>query len=189
MSNSMRSPLSWSLLVSLLLALGACASAGPPRTGEEPDESTAGYPYTRNQLRDAFKVGTLISLRIEEGRKVHFEDQEVIAADKSGCTIATRVVTEKGEVVEDKGSETHTWQELQAMASHPLEETVISEGTLKSFIGEIETWLYVHTTHDADGRPMQSYHHYAKTLPGPPVLETVTVDGKMVKRISMVGRR
>lgn len=173
----------------LVVALAACASSGPPRTGEEPDESIAGYPYTRNQLRDAFVVGTRVNLRIEDHGKIHFEDLDVVAADATGCTIATKVVTESGTLVEDRGTRARTWQEIQADESHPLAETVISEGTLKSFIGEIETWLYVHTSEDAEGHEVQTFHHYAKTLPGPPVLETVTVDGELVRRVVMIGRR
>lgn len=97
---------------------------------------------------------------------------------EAGLALAMRVTAPRGTLV----------LKSTVAASHELSlaPLVINEVTV---VGEIETWLYVHTTHDADGRPMQSYHHYAKTLPGPPVLETVTVDGKMVKRISMVGRR
>jgi hypothetical protein len=184
---------SWPPLVACLCAaalLGACASArGPTRTGEEPDESIAGYPYSRNQLREAFVVGSRINLRIEDKGKIHYEDLEVVAADGAGCTMTTKVVTQSGQLVEDKGTETRTWHDLQAEASHPIEETVIIDGTIKSFMGEIETWLYLHTSKGDDGRETQTYRHYAKDLPGPPVLETTTVDGKLVRRVTMIGRR
>lgn len=199
MIDTSRSPHVWQLLSApiVALALGACASTpaepntGPDRTrtGEETDATIADYPFTRDQLRAAFVVGTRIDLRIEDHGKVHYEELAVTAADQTGCTIATRIVTEEGHLVADKGSQTRTWAEIQADESHPRAETVISEGKLQSFMGDTDTWLYIYTTTDAQGHALQSFHHYAKKLPGPPVLETDTVDGQIVKRTFMVGRR
>lgn len=218
MIDSTRAPLGWQRFSApiVALALGACATtpaapapspnspnspnsltgnapANPPadlpRTGEEPDETVASYPFTRDQLRTAFVVGTRIDLRIEDHGKIHFESLDVTAADQTGCTIATRLVTEQGDLIADKGSQTRTWAEIQADESHPRAETVVTEGKLKTFIGDTDTWLYVYTTTDPEGHHVESYHHYAKKLPGPPVLETDTVDGQLVKRTFMVGRR
>jgi hypothetical protein len=67
---------------------------------------------------------------------------------------------------------------------------VRSEGQITVPVGdELETWLYVVSAVDEDGKETQSLYHFAKTWPGPPVLTTITVDGKMTKRITMVGRR
>ena len=170
--------------------LAACGSSGTStRPDEGPPVEFAPTPYTSKQLRDALVVGTRIDLRVEEGRKITEQQMEVIAADAEGCTMATRVLDADGKLLEDQGSNVFKWDELRDHAKFPKDKVVRTEGRITVPVGERDAWLYVITSLDEDGKEVETYMHFAKDLPGPPVRMVVQVEGKVVSSWTMVGRR
>lgn len=177
-------------LTSMLAALVGCGSSGSStRPDEEAPTGFAPTPYTSKEIRDALVVGTRIDLRVEEGREVTERQMEITAADAEGCTIATKVFDDKGKLVEDQGTKVFTWNELRDHAKFPSDKVVRTEGRITVPVGEHDAWLYVVTSLDGDGKEVETYMHFAKDLPGPPVRMVVQVDGKVVSNWTMVGRR
>jgi len=172
-------------------ALGACASSEQTNTSEPGKVEVSPTPFTAKQIRDAMPTGSKISLRMEdEAGKVTVEEWEVTEATPETCTIAIKVFNEDGsKLIEDKGTQTSTWNELRDQAKFPEDQTVRSEGNITVPVGVHETWLYVVTTKTDDGKAMQSYYQFAKTLPGPPVQMSIMVDGKIIQKMTMVGRK
>jgi len=179
------------LITGLASALGACASTDKAGGSEPAKVEVSPTPFTAKQVRDALPTGSKISLRREDANnKVTIEEWEVTAATPKTCTMTVKVFNEDGsQLIDDKGSVTNTWNELRDNAKFPEDQTVRSEGIITVPVGEHETWLYVVTSKTDDGKEMQSYYTFAKDLPGPPVQMSVLVDGKIVSKMTMVGRK
>lgn len=180
-----------SVAVSSLLLTGACASSDKVTTSEPEKVEVSPTPFTAKQIRDALPTGSKISLRIEDAAgKVTTEEWEVTEATAETCTMSMKVFNEDGsKLIEDKGTVTQTWNELRDHAKFPEEQTVRSEGNITVPVGVHDTWLYVVTSKTDDGKEMQSFYQFAKKLPGPPVQMSVMVDGKIIKKMTMVGRK
>jgi hypothetical protein len=187
--------LSQSLLASSVCALAlmaACASSAVvPDEGDDVqnDSTFAPKPYGSRQLRQALPVGSRITIRNEAKGKVHFEEYEVIEADREYLTMTHQITRETGEVVDDLGESDYSWNELRDQAAFPVDRTVRSEGSIEVPVGSFDTWLYVVTEQDDQGRPEVTYYHFAKELPGPPVVMSVVIDGKTTLNRTMVGRK
>ena len=185
--NSLFSVMALGILVTS--AVG-CASSPPPDIVETPDPTRLPTPYTANQIRAAMPEGTMIWMRMETPGKVTQEEWEVVDADDETCTMSSKVYDESGKkLLEDKGERTHKWTELRDHASFPIATTMRAEGRIDTPVGSFDSWLYIADTVGEDGLPLLMHFHFAKELPGPPVLMTRTVDGKTVLTMKMVGRR
>ncbi len=178
-----------SLSIVMAFALAACASTSQ-RTTEPGREDIAALPFSADDIRKAMKVGTEITLRDEDGAgKVKLVEWTVTEANADEVTLHTKILSEDFKLVEDQGTSVHKWTEMRDHAAFPVDQTVRSEGMLTVPVGVHETWLYVVSSTNEDGKNVESFYQFAKTLPGPPVQMSIVVDGKVVRKMTMVGRR
>ena len=181
-----------------LLALLACAkdpsSIPQVQTGGDPVPSVSPAPgngvtespFSVEQLRSGFAVGTKIRLAINAvGEPERFEQWDITATDASGMTIASRSYAADGSLLKDDGSGTSTWEELRMHAVFPASQTVREEVKLTTDLGEFDCWLY--TVVDPQSDTVKRLW-FAKTLPGPPLLFTIVAGKGTVFEMRTVGR-
>lgn len=77
------------------------------------------------------------------------------------------------------------WEELQGHASFPEERTTIENVDTKTPFGTFPCWLY--TVRDtAEGKDTAQRFHFARELPGPPVLVEMESGGRVFFRMEMI---
>lgn len=185
-------------LLAVALVLTACASSDPssatPSTSASPSASAAvgddfiAPPFTAEQIRAGLPVGTVLRLRIaKQGEPVTIEEWSFTAADDKGCTIHTIVFADDGSTqIEDQGSATSTWTELESHAHFPAALTTRTDGHIDMKAGTFDTWHFEVRSPEPNG-PVKRMH-FAKNLPGPPVVmeivqgDTVLLDMQLVSR-------
>lgn len=144
-------------------------------------------PFSAAELRAGLPAGTEIKLRVKTAAlPAVIEHWTFTAVDDRGCTIHARVLDESGAVIRDEGSGTSTWAELESHAHFPKERTTRSESIARVPAGTFETWLFEVGPEKPDG-PISRYH-FAKTLPGPPILMEVISAGERVRSIELISR-
>lgn len=173
------------------LAAGCASSTVVPDVGDDVQDGAdfAPKPYGSRQLRAALPTGSAFTIRNEADGEVTLDEFVVVETDREYCTMEHRVTTEDGKLIEELGETEFAWNELRDHAAFPAEITVRSEGHLDVPVGSHDTWLYVVTDQNDEGLPQVTYYHFAKELPGPPILMTVVVDGKLALTRTMVARR
>lgn len=175
----------------LALALLACAPhpAPPEAPAAEEAAGTVSPPVTLEQFRAAFPVGTTIRLRLAaKGQPTVVQTWVWTAVDETGCTIASTVHDEAGALLKDEGESRATWAELMGHATFPAARTVRTDGAVAVPAGTFPAWVF--TVQDAaeDGTPQVKTYHFAKTMPGPPVLFTIQQGGEEVFRMTTIER-
>ncbi|MFZ5478979.1 MAG: hypothetical protein ACOZNI_19570 [Myxococcota bacterium] len=176
----------------LALVLAACAPhpatpATPPPAAEA--EAFAPHVHTLEELRAAFPQGTRVRLAIAIPGQPEMEQRwQFVAVDAETCTIASQVYTPAGELVQDEGQGTSTWAELYTHADFPASKTTREESSVDVPAGHFDTWLYTVRKAGEDGVPELHRYHFAKTLPGPPVLYTAEREGKEIFRMTLLER-
>ncbi len=171
----------------LTLALGACAST-PDAPDAVPPAPLAPRPFTADEIMRAMPVGTLIRLRMDNRGESTIEEWRVTDADATSCTIAAKVLSPDGALLEDQGQGTSTWAELRDHASFPASHTVRERSHVEVPAGAFDTWAYVVTAETEDGEPSVSTFHFAPALPGPPILMTVVIAGEEIARMTLLER-
>ncbi len=193
--------------ISIVLALGLVTACGgsaadvqatqvpspPSSAAAAVDPSTqaiAPRPFTADQIRDAMPKGQVLRFRMEgAGAAATVEEWTVVAADAEGMTLASKVFAEDGALLRDEGEARSTWIELRDHATFPAAATTRTEGELDTPLGRLATWTYEVSKPGDDGVPVVSTFVFAKTLPGPPVLLTVTRQGQVVRRMTLLARK
>lgn len=144
-------------------------------------------PFGVEALKSAFPVGTVVRLRMRKaGEAETVERWQVTAADDSGMTIASTVYNADGSLLRDEGSGTSTWVELTTHGQFPVAKTVREDSSVDVPAGHFDTWLY--TVVDSEKDTVSRYH-FAKTLPGPPVLFTVVAGKGTVFEMALLERK
>ena len=163
-------------LIALLSSVEATSKTPPPPAPAEA-AVTLPTPYTAEQIRESFQPGKqlMFGLKSPEGDKV--QHWKVLASDEGTVTIEFRT---QGE---DAVEKTSTWEELRDHALFPEENTVREEGTRETKLGTFDCWIYTRT----EG-PKVSTFVFAKGLPGPPVVMTITVEGNEVFSMEQLKR-
>jgi hypothetical protein len=173
-----------------LVALTACSSARPtqPPASNRMGPGRAPTPFSAEQIRGAFPDGTWVRLAIETPDEPKtFMVFRFSAGDREGATVTTTLLDVAEAPVAPHTSGRSTWRELQSHASFPEGEVRITPATFDTFRGPLDGWLY-EVTQAAEGRLTVTRYAFARELPGPPVLLEATIDGKLVRRLTMVGR-
>jgi hypothetical protein len=162
----------------------AVKAAAPAAT-----EATVSPPVTLEQFRAAFPVGTKIRLLIAaKGKPTEEQRWTWVKADNDGCVIATTVHDEKGTLIRDEGTNASKWTELLSHGSFPAAKTERSDSSIEVPAGRFETWLFTVRDQAKDGTPLVKRYHFAKTMPGPPVLFTIEGAGVEIFRMTMLER-
>lgn len=184
-------------LLFALLPLSGCAYAPAPVPSPAPaveapaqPAETAPRPFTAGQIRGAMPKGHVLRLRMEAaGKPTVIEVWTVVEADAETMTMATQVYGEDGALREDQGAEVAKWSELVEHAAFPAAATLRTEGEAETALGTLATITYEVTKPGDDGVPVVSRFVFAKALPGPPVLLTVTRQGIVLRKMTILERK
>lgn len=107
----------------------------------------------------------------------------MLEVNEYGTSLRTELFSEDGERLQDLGADFLTWREWRRRARLPAASTSLETSSVTAAGGSFTTWLYTVT----DGATVQRFH-YAKDLPGPPVLSTMEVAGVEVSRTELLER-
>lgn len=161
------------------------APAAEPPPAEAPEGETVSPPVTLDQFRAAFPAGTTIRLRVQVAGSPPLEERwEWTAVDPEGGTMRSTTYAPDGTVLQEAEART-PWTELMGHARFPADRTVATDSTVTVPAGTFETWLY--TVTGEDPTEVRRYH-FAKEMPGPPVLFTIESAGTEVFRMEMLER-
>lgn len=184
-----------SLSICLVLALPACGSSAPPPTDPAPPAATEptpapqpahlAPPFDAAALQAGLPAGTELKLRITAaGQPTVIQHWVFTASDASGCTIHARILGEDGvTLIKDEGEGTSTWAELESHALFPAALTTRTDSSVDVEAGHFETWLFEVRPAERGG-PIKKLH-FARTLPGPPVLMQVIDQGTGGEQVTM----
>jgi hypothetical protein len=179
------------MLLALLLACApkAAAPTDAPAPADAPAEAFAPHVHTLDELRAGIPQGTRIRLGIAVAGQPTVEQRwEFVKVDAQGATIASQVYSEAGELLQDEGTGTSTWEELYRHADFPAATTTREESSVEVPAGKFDTWLYTVPKVGEDGSPEVHRYHFAKAMPGPPVLYTAERGGSEFFRMTMLER-
>lgn len=185
------------MLLALALAL-ACAHAPGGASPLPPagllsislPDGTLPRPFTAEQIRAAMPVGTQIDLRVAVGGQAPVSFRWVVsAADAETVTILSSTQGPDGRWTPDEGDGRSRWSELVEHAAFPSKQSQRVESTVDTPLGHFDTWRYTVNGKDEAGNAQVSTYHFARTLPGPPVLYTIEQGGVEVFRMSQTLRR
>ena len=123
------------------------------------------------QCRDALQAA--IGLAVSRTHyAVEVEHWLVKAADAEKMTLHSEALAEDGQLLHDEGDEVNTWSDLMKHATFPAALTTRSEGHVSVPAGEFDSIDYeIHS-----GAQVKRFH-FARQLPGPPVLMEVEDEG------------
>lgn len=184
------------LVLALLMLAASCASttsapvATAPSKDDAPADATiAPRPFTAEQIRAAMPTGQQLKFRMEvAGAPTIIEQWIVTAADATQMTMSSKSFADDGKLVEDQGSDTSTWTKLMEHATFPAAKTTVTESTVETPAGTFASIVY-EVRDTKDGVPVVTHFHFAKTLPGPPVLLTVDAGGKRIRTMTLLERK
>lgn len=174
-----------------MLALwGAPLAAAEPDVQPAPAAETITLPVTLGAFRAAFPAGTTLRFRMETaGEPTVVMRWQWTAVDAEGGTRHTWIYAEDGTtVLQDAGDARDVWTELMAHATFPKAGTVVTDGKAEVPGGTFDTTVVTVTTVEPGGPTTVETYHFAKRLPGPPVLYTTEVDGTMASRMTLLER-
>ncbi len=160
-------------------------SASDPAPDPAPD--IVAPPFTAAELRAGLPAGTEIKLRVESANSPAVIQHWIFtAADETGCTIQARVYAEDGTLIEDQGSGTSTWDELESHAHFPAALTTREDASIDVPAGHFDTWLF--EVKPAQPGAASQRLHFARSLPGPPVWMEVVKDGVVLTKLELLSR-
>lgn len=185
------------LLLGLLLTV-ACVHPAPPAPPAAPEPAasapasaapTLTPPFSPAQLAAAFPDGTTLRLQITEAGGPPVVQRWVFTGgDAEGTTIQSTVSTPSGTLLKDEGAERSTWVELSRHAAFPAADTTVGDSEVTVAAGHFATWLYTVRATAEDGTPVLKRYHFARTVPGPPVLFTIQQGGTELFRMELLER-
>lgn len=156
---------------------GAGETAAKPADTDAPPKDDGGPklapPFTAEEIRAATKAGRTLKYRVEGGGKTTERILTFTKVDDAGAELYT-------------GGERPTkrvgWITLQKHMEFPAGPTSTYEEVTKTPAGKFNCVVY--TVKGEDGEI--ATYHFAKELPGPPVLFFVSRDGKRLRTNTLV---
>ncbi|HQO19764.1 MAG TPA: alpha/beta hydrolase [Acidobacteriota bacterium] len=141
-------------------------------------------PFSADQIRKALPKGSLVKLWNEtpDGPPTVITFR-FLGGTKQNARLETTITDVKGDTLGPPDKSAPSWRELQSHASYPENSTRIEQGKIRTFRGDLDCWLY----EVREGGKVTRYW-FAKELPGPPVLLEEIMNGKLERRLRMVGR-
>ncbi|HYU15850.1 MAG TPA: hypothetical protein VEL05_07260 [Candidatus Acidoferrum sp.] len=172
----------------LLVILAASCGRAPARPTAAAEPGIAPRPFTAEQIRAAMPVGTEIRFRVEEsGKPVTILQWRVTAADEATMTMTARMLGEDGAVLAEEPATPTRWDELVGHATFPADRTTRTQGTVDLPAGRFDTIDYTVSETQGASKTVSAFH-FARSLPGPPVLIVVEKDGTEVRRMTLLSR-
>lgn len=162
--------------------------------GEDADKGQSGSetlppPATLDQLKAGWVPGVSVSFRNQKGDVVTYEHWTVLSATDEAVTIAYARADFHGNPVEPPKQETTPFAELDTHARFPA-----SRSTRERFteshpkLGELDGWLYTVQGSGEDPSGTVKRYWFNDAWPGPPVRQTVEVNGLLAYELAMLKR-
>ncbi|MFN7145544.1 MAG: hypothetical protein ACK4YP_17345 [Myxococcota bacterium] len=150
-----------------------------------PEGETVSPPVTLEEFRAAFPAGTTIRLGVQVAGQPPLEERwEWTAVDAEGGTMRSTTLGPDGSVLQEAEARV-LWTDLMGHARFPADRTVVTDSRVTVPAGTFETWLY--TVTGDDPTEIRRYH-FAREMPGPPVLFTIETAGTEVFRMEVLER-
>ena len=171
-------------LVAMTL-LTACAT-GPTLEPTTPASAAhAPRPFTAEQIRQSWQLGTVHRYRIEQkGKPTVVSETKVVEHTSEGVTLVSTEFNEGGQTLKAPERSTSTWAELMEHATFPAANTTIEDVTIDTPAGSFVAWLY--SVQASDGT--RSRFFFAKHRPGAPVRFERNVKQEVVFRSELIGQ-
>jgi len=144
-------------------------------------------PFTAEQIRQAMPLGTEYVFGMSGERAGEATvTWNVSAHDEQGVTIAYEAQTPDGP--QPTQTETLPWKQLEEHASFPQEFTTRTEGPITVKAGTFDAPIYTVTPPQARPPVVETFH-FARSLPGPPVLHEVREGDTVVHRMELLSHQ
>lgn len=148
-------------------------------------------PFTAPQIQAAMKPGLEIRFEILAGERPKvISVWSVLGNEDAGLRFEQSTVAADGSTVLEgpKTGPATPWEELRRHAEFPSGNTERREAPVSiPTLGTFDGWLYTRTESDGDQTTVSTFH-FAKDLPGPPVVMTTDIDGVRQMQMTMVRR-
>jgi hypothetical protein len=183
-------------LLALVSSAWGCGSEGPavqgaaaadPKAPEvEPGEPTIlRRPFTAEQIRDEWIEGLTLVLERTTAEGPSRQRWTVVRADADGAEIEYAILDAAGNPTGEKKVERSAWVELRDHASFPVGHSRREPATRETPLGTLDGWVY--TVEDPQDGTLNELF-FATSLPGAPVLMSMSRNGEVLARMAMVER-
>lgn len=175
-------------VVVIMLAAGVSwmyAADMPPASNKmKPDHAPT--PFSAAEIRQGCPLNRKIVFQVETfGKPMFFQTMIFDVPTNEGTTVESFTKTADGKMVGKRQYLISKWTELQAHASFPAKDTVITNEKYTTPAGTFDCWLYTIST-EATGKKGVKKLWFAKNLPGPPVGYEDSVDGQVTYKMVML---
>jgi hypothetical protein len=201
------------LLALTLVACGAPATDAPAPQAAAPTTSTSGgvapvaepvasasssvnvpdpemppflpTPYTAEQIREACPKGRTLEFAVtEDGHPPRVKRMVFVAVTDAEATVESTTLDKSGKVLEGPERSTAAWDELRRHAEFPVAETTTRDARTTVKAGTFDCRVY---EVKGDEGTLHTFH-FARSLPGPPVLLEITRAGATTYRMELIRR-
>jgi hypothetical protein len=139
-------------------------------------------PFTADEIRFGCPAGRTIRLRVDVVGETSFHRvSRFVECDEAGATMERSRLSLDGSPLAEPDVDRFTWQDLQAHASFPADDTTIEFERIETAIGELDCLRYT----VREGATDQVFW-FAVDLPGMPIQVLTRTDGEVVTTVSVV---
>lgn len=170
--------------------LAGCAHSTVPASGATPSVPARVYapvPFDAAQIRGASAAGREWVFLLEEpGQPAMHLHLRMGAVTEQGVELTRSVAdASTGGALGEPETTAATWGELVSHAEYPAGSTTVEDDAVEVPGGPFDARHYT-VTEQAGGVKTVTEAWFARTLPGPPVLLWVTVDGTQVTSMALL---
>ncbi|MEZ5330878.1 MAG: hypothetical protein R2991_02235 [Thermoanaerobaculia bacterium] len=130
-------------------------------------------PYTAEQIRDAWREGRRVTMRMETPSGTTVTRTTVVGWSAEAAEVAEETLDAAGDPVGEPEVTTSRWTELRDHARFPADRASRVRERRETPLGELEGWLY--RVEGGDGGVSEFF--FADAYPGPPVVFGHTENG------------
>ena len=166
-------------LVAAWFLAATCAWAQQPPGNAD---SFAPTPYTAEQIRASCKPGHTLVFRMEvPGQPVITRTTRFLEGNEEGAEFESSAVNDRGQTVEPLHKGRARWEDFRRHAQFPSDRTQLSDAKITVPAGTFDTTLYAVR---GDNGEVTKFH-FARNLPGPPVLMITEKDGAPLRTMTL----
>jgi hypothetical protein len=142
-------------------------------------------PFTAEQIRESCKGRKIKLLSETPGKPNSYQVFEFRQGDAEKADFDVSLLDAQGKQMGQKQPVQPPWKALQGHASYPKATTTLTREKKTTSAGAFDCWLYT-TTETKEGKTHVSRFWFARSMPGPPILLTTEIDGKIAFKMTMV---
>jgi hypothetical protein len=136
--------------------------------GDDPrmvDPGRAPTPFSAAEIRTGCPEGRAVTIRyVDSNGQVTYWTTTFTKCDETGTLLVDQEIDEQGKPIGEASRLRASWDELQAHASFPGEQTIISRETIATPLGELDCLRY-----EVDDGERLRILWFATDLPGLPI--------------------